>query len=53
MSIPPDTQCFVSPYLLGRNRRAWGDDVLEFKPERFAGKGRAGGAAHPYRFVRK
>ena len=41
----------VSPFLLGRNPHVWGDDVHEFEPERFAGKGRAGSAAHPFAWL--
>ena len=43
--------CMVVPYLLGRNPHAWGDDVLDFKPERFANGQRAGDAKHTYAWL--
>ena len=39
------------PFLLGRNPHVWGEDVAEFDPERFAGKGRAGNASHPFAWL--
>ena len=47
----PRTNEMVVPYLLGRNPHAWGDDVLDFKPERFANGQRAGDAKHTYAWL--
>ena len=41
----------LSPYLLGRNRGVWGDDVLDFRPDRFANGKRAGDATHSYAWL--
>lgn len=51
LRIDPGSSFLISPYLLGRNPRVWGSDVLDFKPERFSlHKGRAG-QAHAYAFL--
>lgn len=31
--------CFADNYVLGRSPKIWGDDALQFKPERWAEKG--------------
>lgn len=33
--VPPGTAVGMNPYIIGRNKRVWGDDADEFRPERW------------------
>jgi len=33
--LPPGTAVGINPYIIGRNRKLWGDDADEFRPERW------------------
>lgn len=33
--VPPGVAVGISPYIVGRNKKLWGDDADEFRPERW------------------
>ncbi|ETO00118.1 cytochrome P450, partial [Reticulomyxa filosa] len=47
--LPKGSIVWINPYQLGRNKKVWGDNVLEFSPERFTSKRR--GSEKPYAWV--
>ncbi|KAM0270038.1 hypothetical protein ACHAQH_009574 [Verticillium albo-atrum] len=40
--VPPGTSVGMNPFVIGRNRKAWGDDADEFRPERWLRDEQAG-----------
>ncbi|KAF2092013.1 cytochrome P450 [Saccharata proteae CBS 121410] len=51
--IPKGTTVIIPPWAVNVSKELWGDDALEFKPERWIGPGRAntGGADSNYSFL--
>eukprot|EP01018_Ginkgo_biloba_P026176 Gb_35500 [translate_table: standard] len=50
LTIPPYTQLLLPIIALHHDPQLWGEDVHEFKPERFA-EGAAKAAKHPWAFI--
>ncbi|KAJ9640397.1 hypothetical protein H2201_002556 [Coniosporium apollinis] len=51
--IPKDTTIIISPWAVNVSKELWGEDALEFNPDRWLGPGRAntGGADSNYSFL--
>ena len=51
--VPKGTDIILSPYAVNTGRDLWGEDGLEFKPDRWMGPGKAntGGAESNYAFL--
>ncbi|KAJ7970771.1 Cytochrome P450 family protein [Quillaja saponaria] len=49
--INPNTKIFYSLYAMGRMEETWGEDCLEFKPERWIGEGGGMKNIPSYKFI--